>query len=181
MMNTWRNLPGKVYVTLASLDPRLRSRSRRTAEGLSGAEAGLFLSMSRYDLAHSMAVASRLEDDGLLRRAGLLHDTGKLRSELGLLSRWLYTALEILFPSRLQRLLVRVDAEAAGSGVMERVRSLPRGWRRGLYVQLHHAEIAAELLELAGSDAELVGLVGSHQDEPRDAQQRRLREADDSL
>jgi hypothetical protein len=180
-MNTWRNLPGKIYVTLASLDPRLRSRSRRAAEGLSSGERGLFLSMSRYDLAHSMAVASRLEDETLLRKAGLLHDTGKLRSELGLFSRWLYTALEILFPYRLQRLLERIDTEAAEGDVMESVQSLPRGWRRGIYVQLHHAEIAAELLAQAGSEAELVRLVGSHQDEPRDNMQRRLREADDSL
>jgi hypothetical protein len=64
---------------------------------------------------------------------------------------------------------------------MERVHSLPRGWRRGLYVQLHHAEIAAEQLAQAGSEAELLRLVGSHQDEPRDTPQRLLREADDSL
>jgi len=180
-MNTWRNLPGKIYVTLASLDPRLRSRSRRAAQGLSSGERGLFLSMSRYDLVHSMAVASRLTGDDLLRRAGLLHDTGKLRSELGLLTRWLYTALEIALPSCLQGLAERIDAKAAGSGVMERVHSLPRGWRRGLYVQLHHAEIAAEQLAQAGSEAELLRLVGSHQDEPRDTPQRLLREADDSL
>ncbi len=59
--------------------------------------------------------------------------------------------LEIFYPSRLLRLSQRVEGEAAGSGVMERVHSLPRGWRRGLYVQLHHAEIAAEMLERAGS------------------------------
>jgi putative nucleotidyltransferase with HDIG domain len=180
-MNTWRNLPGKIYVTLASLDPRLRTRSRRMAEVLTGDEAGLFLSMSRYDLVHSMAVASRLTGDDLLREAALLHDTGKLRSELGLLSRWHYTVLEMFYPSRLLRLSQRVEGEAAGSGVMERVHSLPRGWRRGLYVQLHHAEIAAELLERAGSKPEVIRLVRSHQDEPRDTMQRKLREADDSL
>lgn len=180
-MNTWRNLPGKIYVTLASLDPRLRARSRRAAQGLSPAEAELFLSMSRYDLAHSMAVASRLEDETLLREAALLHDTGKLRSELGLFTRWLYTALEIFYPSRLRLLAQRVESEACGGGVMESMHSLPRGWRRGLYVQLHHAEIASELLARADSGEELVRLVGSHQAEPRDARQSRLREADDSL
>ncbi|MEW6552996.1 MAG: hypothetical protein AB1384_01755 [Actinomycetota bacterium] len=180
-MNTWRNLPGKIYVTLASLDPRLRARSRRAARGLSGGERALFLAMSRYDLAHSLAVASRLGDEDILRRAGLLHDTGKLRGELGLFSRWLYTALEIFYPSRLVALAQRVEGEVSGSGVLGRMHSLPRGWRRGLYVQLHHAEIAAELLARAGSERELVELVGSHQDEPRDARQRRLREADDFL
>ncbi len=180
-MNTWRNLPGKTYVTLASLDPRLRGRARAAAEGLSPGEADLFLSMARYDLAHAMAVAARLAGDPLLRKAGLLHDTGKLRSELGLFARWLYTALEIFYPSRLAELSRRVEEEATGSGVMERTRSLPRGWKRGLYVQLHHAEIAAELLAGKGSDEELVRLVGSHQGEPSGARQRLLREADDLL
>ncbi|MDD3717113.1 MAG: hypothetical protein PHP28_00420 [Actinomycetota bacterium] len=180
-MNTWRNLPGKAFVTLASLDPGLRGRARRAAAGLSPGEAGLFLAMARYDLAHSLAVAARVEEDPLLRRAALLHDTGKLRSELGLYARWLYTALEITSPSLLGKLERRVEADAEGSGVMERMASLPRGWRRGLFVQLHHAEIAGRLLEALGSDDMLVALVGSHQDEPRDASARRLREADDRL
>jgi hypothetical protein len=180
-MNTWRNLPGKIFVTLASLDPRLRERSRRAAAGLSRGEAGLFLAMSRYDLAHSLAVAARLEDDPLLRRAGLLHDTGKLRAELGLIARWLYIALEILCPSRLRRLAQSIESEATGGSVMERTGSLRRRWKRGFYVQFHHAEIAAELLTASGCEEELVGLVASHQDDAHDGKQRRLREADDSL
>lgn len=139
------------------------------------------MAMARYDLAHALAVAARLEDDPLLRKAALLHDTGKLCSELGLFARWLYTALEILSPSLLGKLARRVEAEAEGSGVMERMASLRRGWRRGLFVQLYHGEIAGELLAGMGSEAGLVELVGSHQDEPRGEGERRLREADDSL
>jgi hypothetical protein len=180
-MNTWRNLPGKIFVTLASLDPRLRSRSCHATVGLSRDEAELFLSMARYDLAHSLAVSARLEDDPLLHKAGLLHDTGKLRSELGLFVRWLYTALEILYPSRLRILAARIEDEAAGSDAMERVASLRRGWKRGLYVQLHHAEIAGELLAGMGCEEDLVRLVATHQEEPCDKAQRRLKGADDSL
>jgi hypothetical protein len=141
----------------------------------------LFMAMGRYDLAHSMAVAARLREDPLLHRAALLHDAGKMRSELGLTARWLYTTLEVLAPSRLRRLTAGIDEDGGGEGIMERVCRLPRGWRRGLYVQIHHGEIAAELLAGLGCDDELVRLVRLHQDDPRDDQQRRLREADDSL
>lgn len=180
-MNTWRNLPGKIRVTLAALDPTLRGRSRAAAECLDPAQRDLFLGMVRYDLAHSLAVAARLEDDPLLYRAGLLHDAGKLRSELGVVTRWLYTALELLCPGRLKDIEDRLEAEAAGEGVMVRAHSLPRGWRRGLYVQMHHGEIAAHLLVESGADEELVRLVGSHQGRPGDDRARRLREVDDSL
>lgn len=180
-MNTWRNLPGKLWVSLLSLHPSLRRRSRTAAEGLSPAERDLFLSMSRYDLAHSLAVARKLDDDPLLRRAALLHDAGKLRSELDLGTRWMYTFLEIFLPSRLRRLGREVEGMARGRGILELTYSLPKGWRRGLFVQLHHGEIAAELLRRAGSDAELVHLVERHQREPRDERSRRLREVDDSL
>ena len=180
-MNTWRNLPGKIWITVASLDPRLQSRSRRAACGLSPHEGQLFLDMSRYDLAHAMAVAARLKDDPLLHRAGLLHDAGKLRSEASIFTRWLYTAMELLVPKRLQRTCETVEEQARGEGIMERVRSLPRGWRRGIYVLLHHGEIAAQVLAGLGSDRELIRLVGSHQHQPRDELERRLREIDDSL
>lgn len=180
-MNTWRNLPGKIWVTLVSLDPRLRGRARRAASVLSPGEAELFAAMGRYDMAHSMAVAARLADDNLLYRAGLLHDAGKLRSELGILTRWLYTALELLAPPLLQRIKEEIEADATGDGVSERMYSLPRGWKRGLYVQMHHGEIAAEMLARMDCEEELVRLVGSHQFEPRDDMERRLQEVDDIL
>jgi putative nucleotidyltransferase with HDIG domain len=168
-------------VTLASLDPRLRSRSRREAALLSPEEEALFMSMTRYDLAHSLAVAEKLKDDRLLFKAGLLHDSGKLHGELGLFTRWLYTALEITAPSCLKRVARSIEAGAHGSGIMERTLSLPRGWRRGMFVQLHHGEIAAEILRHIGCEEELIRLVGSHQGLPGNELERRLREADDSL
>jgi hypothetical protein len=181
LVNTWRNLPSKIWVTIASLDPRLRRRSREAAERLSPREAELFLAMARYDLAHSLAVAARLEDDQLLYRAALLHDAGKLRSELGIFARWLYTALELFMPRRLQRIGAAVEEETVGENVKEKIYSLPRGWKRGLYVQLHHGEIAGEILYSLGSEDELVHLVRGHQDEPVNGRARRLREIDDSL
>lgn len=180
-MNTWRNLPGKIWVSAASLDPLLRRRARRAADGLSPAESELFLDMARYDLAHSLAVAARFEGEPVLLKAALLHDCGKLRSELRMPARWLYTWMELFLPSRLRRLGGELEREARGESRLERAESLPRGWRRGLYVQLHHGAIGARLLRNAGTDEEVVRLVGSHQSEPGDELSRRLAEVDDRL
>jgi len=84
-------------------------------------------------------------------------------------------------PGRLQSTCTEVDEQVVGAGVLERLHSLPRGWRRGIYVQLHHGEIAAETLSDLGSDAELVRLVKRHHCEPGDERERRLRDIDDSL
>ncbi len=178
-MNTWRNLPGKIWVTVASLNPFLRWRSRRVATELSPGEAELFLDMSRYDLTHSLAVAKRLKDDPFLYRAALLHDAGKLRTDLGLFTRWLYTAMEIFMPSSLGWERKRLERAAIGESALQRARSLPGGWRRGLYVQFHHAEIGAEILDGLGSDAELVAIIRGHQGEPVGERARRLAEVDD--
>jgi len=139
----------------------------------------MYLNMARYDLAHSMAVSSRLEDDPVLRKAALLHDAGKIRSDLGLFTRWLYTWMEIFAPSLLKRQAERLSEAAEGEAALERARSLPRGWKRGFYIQFHHGEIGADMLREAGSDDEVIELVGGHQREPRDRRSRRLAEVDD--
>jgi len=180
-VNTWRNLPGKAWVSLLALDPRLDRKGQRACRALSPQERRLFSSMDRYDRAHSLAVASRLRDDPLLYRAALLHDCGKLTTELHLGVRWMYTFLEVFLPRLLARLAGKVEKEARGGDVLERMRSLPPGWRRGLYVQLHHGEVGAALLERAGSGEEVVRLVRDHQGEPRDDRSRRLRRLDDAL
>ncbi|MDY6793981.1 MAG: HD domain-containing protein [Actinomycetota bacterium] len=178
-MNTWRDLPGKIWVTLASFDPRLGSRARDAAESLTPRERGLFMFMNRYDLAHSLAVASRFEDEPLLYKAALLHDAGKLRSDASMFSRWLYTGMELFMPLRLKRISTELEADVAGDTALQRTRSLPRGWRRGIYLQLHHGEVGADLLRDIDSDREVIRLVRGHQGESTDELSRRLAEVDD--
>jgi hypothetical protein len=180
-MNTWRNLPGKLWIAVASIDPLLRKRARKAADVLSEDEAALLLEMKRYDLAHSLAVAGRLNEDLLLYRAALLHDAGKLKNYLGLSTRWVYTWMEIFAPRRLKLAGDRLEDEAVGESALERARGFPKGWRRGLYVQMHHGEIGAEILSGLGSDPELVRLVGGHQKEPTDGRSKKLKEVDDIL
>lgn len=182
MGNSWKNLPGKAKVSLLALNPRLRRRAEKEARSLNPVERELFLSLTRYDLAHSLAVASRLgREDPVLRRAALLHDVGKLRRELRAPARYLYMCLELFFPSKLSRLAESLEESAQGSDWTERLYSLPRGWKRGLYLQLHHGEVGAEILRLAGCDEKVCRLVEGHQKEPRDLQAKKLAEADDSF
>ena len=180
-MNTFRNLPGKIWITIASLDPLLHRRARSASESLTPDERELFMDMTRYDLAHSLAVASKLRDDPILYRAALLHDAGKLRSDLNLFTRWLHTGLEIFMRPVLERNKQRLEEMAEGEDALERARSLPRGWRRGLYIQFHHGEIGAEILREAGSGDEVIELVQCHQGEPRDQRSQRLADVDDSF
>ena len=181
MMNTFWNLPGKIWITIASLDPLLRRRASHASECLTPVERELFLDMTRYDLAHSLAVSSKLRDDPILYKAALLHDAGKLSSDLNLFTRWLYTGLEIFMPPVLRRQKERLQEMAEGEDVLERARSLPRGWSRGLYIQFHHGEIGAQILREAGSEDEVVELVQCHQGEPHDQRSQRLAEVDDSF
>ena len=178
-MNTFWNLPGKIWITIASLDPLLRRRARDASVCLTPVERELYLDMTRYDLAHSLAVSLKLLDDPILYKAALLHDAGKLRSDLNLFTRWLHTGLEIFMPPVLERNRERLEEMAEGEDALERARSLPRGWRRGLYVQFHHGEIGAEILKKAGSEDAVIELVQGHQGEPRDQRSRRLAEVDD--
>jgi hypothetical protein len=180
-MNTFRNLPGKIWITIASLDPWLRRRAGHASECLSPVEKELYLDMTRYDLAHSLAVSAKLRDDPILYKTALLHDAGKLSSDLNLFTRWLYTWLEIFMPSLLQRQEERLKELAQGEDALERARSLPRGWKRGLYIQFHHGEIGSEILKEAGSEDEVIELVHGHQGEPRDQRSQRLAEVDDSF
>jgi hypothetical protein len=166
---------------MTSLDPWLRRRARRASKCLSPVEKEMYLDMTRYDLAHSLAVSDKLRDDPILYKTALLHDAGKLSSDLNLFTRWMYTWLEIFMPSLLQRQEKRLRELAEGEDALQRARSLPRGWKRGLYIQFHHGEIGAEILKKAGSEDEIIELVRDHQGEPRDQRSRRLAEVDDSF
>jgi len=142
-------------------------------------EAELFLAMSRYDLAHSMAVAEKLRGDPLLFKAALLHDVGKMKEHLTLSTRWLYTCMELCASARLKRMVRELEGKTSGGDVLERALSLPKGWRRGFFVQVYHGELGAELLKGLGSEPEMVNLVKGHQKDPSGEKAERLKEIDD--
>jgi hypothetical protein len=166
-MQASRSCLGKTRVFFLSLSPRLGVESKRMALCyLTPAETELFAGMSRYDRAHSLLIAKALAADRDLIKTALLHDTGKLRRELPLWFRTGYTAAEVLAPGRLQGAQRRL-ADVAGEGASRESLSRLRGRRkRALFVQTHHGELAAEMLQELGCELEVVRLVRYHQEVP---------------
>lgn len=115
----------------------------------------LFITMSRGDQAHSLAVRDLLRRDGgatlLLEQAALLHDVGKAGAGLNLCYRTVIILLEALRPDWLARL-------AADD---------TRKWRRPFYHDAHHAAIGAVKCREAGCSEAVVALVRYH-DSPAD-------------
>lgn len=159
-----RNMPAKVFTVALALSPDLGRVFEREGACLSPGEYALASRMSRYDRAHSARMAAEVVDDGVLKRAALLHDVGKADPHLNFVCRVLYTNLELFVPCLLRRVVAGLDARAAGGTALERVSSLPREWMRAFYAQAHHAAVGGEMLERTGSDAEVVALVAGHQD-----------------
>jgi hypothetical protein len=136
---------------------------------LSPAELRLFFAMEPRDRRHSCDVLRWLEvtsgsdqPSEALRRAALLHDTGK--GHLWVWDRVSFVLLEAVTP----RL---VDALGTPRGA---------GWRGALWRLRHHAELGARLLAEAGAGPRVVVLVAAHTREPvpGDPELRRLIEAD---
>lgn len=104
-------------------------------------EQELWVRMSRQDRRHAIGVARRVEQaldspDRAVIAAALLHDVGKIDSDLGTLLRVVATLSGAIAGRDTAELWVK------SSGVTRRI---------GLY--LKHAEIGADLLQMAGSDS----------------------------
>ena len=125
---------------------------------LSGPERDLFLQMDDGDQVHSLRVArlclESLEqfphlDRGLIMRAALLHDVGKVGADLGLGFRTFWVLGHRVLPWVL-------DWIAAGGG-----EARPGGLRHKMYRQLRHAPIGAKMLREMGAEEELCRLVAA--------------------
>ncbi|NNK91193.1 MAG: HD domain-containing protein [Acidimicrobiia bacterium] len=133
------HLVGRFFGSLVPFGPNAADTEWAVAQLLPG-EAELWRRMSRPDRRHSIGVARRLhtllpDPPREVVAAALLHDVGKLDSELG-------TFL---------RVVATLSAKIAGRDTAELwVRSTGVTRRIGLY--LLHPEIGADLLEMAGSD-----------------------------
>ncbi|HLG51926.1 MAG TPA: hypothetical protein VKY56_09905 [Chloroflexota bacterium] len=131
-------------------------------EYLSPAERDLFRAMPIADQRHSLDLWNRLRRDGyrdpVLLRAALLHDIGKGMGPLPLPCRVLFSLCELALP-RLARWLADP--------------SRPHLFRP-FYLAMYHAEVGAHAAARAGSNPEVVRLIGGHDSPGRDERSRLL-------
>jgi putative nucleotidyltransferase with HDIG domain len=124
---------------------------------LPAAGLALFRAMPAYDRAHARAVFDSLRRAGHtdpdLLAAALLHDAGKTVHPRGRLSLW-HRVAAVLVRAWRPALLARAGNEGA------------EGWRRPFFVQVHHAELGAELAREVGCSARTVALIRHHEDPP---------------
>lgn len=112
-------------------------------------QQALFLAQQPGDQAHALVVARSLQQAGQaeprLLRAALLHDVGKAPG----------------IPLAYRTLLVLLKRVAPGW--LRQLSATEHGWLAPLARAVHHPELGAELVERAGSEAEVVALVRYHQ------------------
>lgn len=133
------------------------------AERLTAGEWELFARLPPVEREHGIEVARRVlrarpDADGVLVRAALLHDVGKLGASHNVV--WRVAA----------HLLPLVD------GPMEPRLTGLAGVRQA---KAHHATYGARLVRAASADAEVARLVRSHHDPGTDEDARLLHECDD--
>ncbi len=142
-----------------ALDARLRS--------LVGNDElwALLARLTPFDRRHHLAVHDTLLaagcDDTDVLRAALLHDVGKAdsRQRVGLVHR----VVTVLFQGRT-------------SGLLNRIARQDAGWlRHGLWLNLHHAALGADLAALSGASARVCDLIRLHADGDAAAQDAGLR------
>jgi len=140
-----------------SLRPGGPAESERTwvESVLSAAEYGLWRRMDGSDRRHSVVVAREVERrlgseaTAPVLAAALLHDVGKIDAGLGT---W-------------GRVVATLSAKVAGPETA-RLWIRSHGFTRRVGLYLHHPEIGADMLELAGSDPLTVAWAEEHHRPP---------------
>jgi len=124
---------------------------------LSAGGLALFRAMPRYDRAHALAVFDTLRQAGHtdpdLLAAALLHDAGKTVHPKGRLYLW-HRVAAVLARAWRPELLEQIGRDRPGS------------WRRPFFVQVHHAELSAELAQQVRCSPRTVALIRHHEDAP---------------
>lgn len=137
-------------------------------------EEALFWQMSRIDQKHAVRVSMRAAEIArrdpsldepsrrVLARAGLLHDIGKVRGDIGLFDRVAIVLVRRLAP----RLAERLAAQGRDALLRPGRRGLGRGLCRAFYAHAVHAERGAAMAELFGVEGEVVDVIRLHHRPP---------------
>lgn len=134
---------------------------------LAPAERAIFFQMALYDQKHAVAVSRRAERlarergvwDGrrirIVVRAGLLHDIGKIRGDLGVWDR-----VAIVLSGNRPEAAKRWIEEGVADLLAGRLKS---GIRRARYAEAVHPARGAAMARLMGVEEEVVSLIRRHQ------------------
>ena len=139
------------------------------ARVLTPASLALFRSMATQDQRHGLDVYTTLQQAGHTNRnlltAALLHDVGKSITRLYPWQRAIIVLLDRFAP-RLSTYLSRSDGlpDHVPSPLEGRTADWPKGWRRALIANAHHAEIGARWAQEASCSSQSVSLIRRHQD-----------------
>lgn len=123
---------------------------------LTPAELELWAAQSAYDRNHTVEVARRVErrlaptaygKDPLWPGAALMHDVGKLQSNLSLG----------------ERVVATLVSKLVGVATVRRWASSATGWTRRLGLYLIHGEVGAEMIRAAGGREEIAVWTEIHQ------------------
>jgi putative nucleotidyltransferase with HDIG domain len=153
----WGHLAGRFFGALRPGGPTEADRAWVEAV-LEPVEYGLWARQPGYDRRHSAEVARQVEaalaggahaDDSRWLACALLHDIGKLAAGLGI-------------PGRVLATLVGRATDGAVADWEEY-----RGLRRRIALYLRHAELGADMIEMAGGRAEVAHWAGAHHDRAR--------------
>jgi predicted HD phosphohydrolase len=139
----WQNLNAR---------PLSQSEIEEIAVDLNPGELDLFQRMSLSDQQHALRVYRLLKSvgrtDGDLLSAALLHDVGKVCSDLTVWDRSLVVLGETFLPGK-----TKVWGQDDNDG-----------WKRAFVVREYHAVWGADLAEQAGSADGVIALILRHQD-----------------
>jgi hypothetical protein len=134
--------------------PRIPLEARREALGmLSPRQVESFSALSTFDQQHLLCVYNVLKGAGHenqdLLTAGLVHDIGKRDGQA-----------RVRFVDRAARVLL---ARVAPGLLMSLARPPATGWRSGLVLAVHHAELGAARARALGFNEHICALVRHHE------------------
>ena len=156
-MSSFTHLAGRFFGSLRPGGPPARDRAW-VAEMLTPEELALWQRLPKHDQRHTVEVARRVEaalagsahaGDTRWPACALLHDVGKLASDLSVFHRVLATLL----------------GRAADWRLSEWEEF--RGLRRRISLYLRHAEVGADMIRLAGGREEVAQWAYAHHDRSR--------------
>jgi putative nucleotidyltransferase with HDIG domain len=161
-------LSKRIKQVVAAVTARISETDRQFVERyLDPAAAAFFWQMNLPDQRHALNVAytagelaakEKDVDQELLLTCALLHDIGKIKGDVSVADKIITVILDTLVPRWAK------SWQRLGRG--GKVANL----RHAMYIYYHHAARGAAMLEAAGLDRRITGIVARHHEAPADGE-----------